>query len=75
MDKRREWAAVATAQIVNLHWSIDAPKHVIYSEIEKVVLAAVCRAVAEMRNDMLKGIGELSDDWERGGVCDAAGTP
>ncbi len=54
MDKQREWAAVATAQIVNLHWSIDAPKHVIYSEIEKVVLAALCMAVAEMRNDMLK---------------------
>ena len=54
MDKQREWAAVAAAQIVNLHWSIDAPKHVIHSEIEKVVLAALCMAVAEMRSDMLK---------------------
>ena len=49
MDKRREWAAVAAAQIVNLHWSIDAPKHVLYFEIEKVILAALHMAAAEQR--------------------------
>jgi hypothetical protein len=55
IDRRREWAAIAAAEIVNLHWTCDSPKYVIYSEIEKVVLATLCRAVAETRNDMLRG--------------------
>jgi hypothetical protein len=53
-DKRREWASLTAAQIVNLHWSTDAPKHVTYSEIEKIILAALCMSASELRYDMLK---------------------
>jgi len=54
IDKRRAWAAAATSQIINLHWDKDVPKHVVFSEIEKVMLAALCMSAAELRNDMLK---------------------
>ena len=41
IDKRREWAAAAACQIVNQCLGQDAPKHLIYAEVEKIVLAAL----------------------------------
>jgi hypothetical protein len=52
LDKRRECAAAASAQIVNQCLGQDAPKHVIYAEVEKIVLAALRLAAAEMLNDL-----------------------
>jgi hypothetical protein len=52
IDKRREWAAAAACQIINLHWDKDVPVHIAYAEIEKVILAALRTAATEMRHDM-----------------------
>jgi hypothetical protein len=40
LDKRRAWAAAASAQIVNQCLDQDAPRHLIYAEVEKIILAA-----------------------------------
>jgi hypothetical protein len=52
MDKRREWAATAACQIVNQCLCRDAPRHLIYAEVEKIILAALRMAAAEMMHDM-----------------------
>jgi hypothetical protein len=54
IDKRREWAATAACQIVNTCLGQDAPRHIIYADIERILSALLLVALADMRAAMLR---------------------
>jgi hypothetical protein len=52
-DKQYDLAAQAACQILNQYWDTDAPKHIVFSNSKRIILAALSMSAAELRNDML----------------------
>jgi hypothetical protein len=53
VNTTHEWAAVTAAQILNLCVR-DAPKHEIFSDVQRVLETLLIVALMEMRETMLK---------------------
>ena len=50
-DRRRyRWSLKAAAEILNLHWGGDEPKHVLLAKLTFVILAALHEAEAELQS-------------------------
>ncbi len=43
-DSQRYWAGIAAAEFINLHLHSDEPAHIVYSRLERIILAAMLAA-------------------------------